>query len=242
MRQPRPPIILPLTTSYQRQAYTLLCGMSHHIHAVERTQRHPVPLASPAALITRAKPAANCGMPDRPLYRCLSSPLAQGAASSTSPALQNHHEIRCSEACSPPRLPVVITRGVHAASPLLPPARPPRPHPHFGPLCAWPAPAAHPRPCGKLRHACMSVIPLSRSLRVLRVLRGAFRLLPYARRAPRCREAAPERASLTTACPSRIVGSPTSPTNNLLGRNGTFDTRPPGVRRGILHMTRSTHC
>ncbi len=71
MRQLLPPIILPLTTSYQRQAYTLLCGMSHHIHAAERTQRHPVPLASPAALITRAKPAANCRMPDRPLYRPL---------------------------------------------------------------------------------------------------------------------------------------------------------------------------
>ena len=76
-------------------------------------------ITSPTDPTPRAKPAVNCGMPDRPLYRRLSSPLAQGAASSTSPALQNHHEIRCSGACSPPRLPVVIARGVHAASLLL---------------------------------------------------------------------------------------------------------------------------
>ena len=240
MRQPLLLIILPLTTSYQRQAYSAPRGMSRHVHAAERTQRHPAPLASPAALITRAKPAVNCGMPDRPLYRCLSSPLAQGAVSSTSPALQNHHEIRCSGACSPLRLPVVITRGVRAASPLLPSTRPPRPHPHFGPLRAWPAPS-HTHPLLRQTAACLYACHPSLSFPPC----PPWCIPPpslHARQAPWCREAAPERASLTTARLSRIVGSPTSPTDNLPGRNGTFDTRPPGVRRGILHMTRSTRC
>ena len=187
---------------------------------------------SPAALTPRAKPAANCGMPERLLHQPL---------------------LRTSLSCCPQqtRAPTAMSRKIQFRG--LPPHHTPRPTTSIWP----PAPAAN---CGMpIRLPSLpsslwagSSLPPSSFvpslffslvlLRVLRVLRGAFRLLPHTHAKPRCWEAAPERASLTTTRLSRIVGSPTSPTDSLPGRNGTFDTRPPGVRRGILHMTRSTHC